>query len=287
MKSGIYAIRNKKNNKKYIGVSRDVYKRKKEHFYKLGRGRHVNRLLQGDYDLYGVSAFEFTVLKKAPIDKLFDMEKEYIKRYNSFGGGYNLTTGGDGTHGHVVSEETRKRLSLMNTGENNPNWGRKLSREHKEALIKATKSRPSYWKGKKLPQEMKDKISKAHMGIKNSKETRMKISSANKGKTSHWKGKTFSKEYRNKLSEAQKGIGLSDEAKRKLSLHNRGEGTNFHKLKEKQVIEAKVRMLKGERVMKLSKEYGVTRQCLYAIRKGNTWKYLPNTVEELIKLQEA
>src|SRR5690625_308266 len=175
----------------------------------------------------------------------------------------------------------------MNTGENNPNWGRKLSEEHKEALIKATKSRPSYWKGKKLPQEMKDKISKSHMGIKNSEETRRKISLANKGKPSHWKGKIFSKEYRRKLSESQKGIKLSEEAKRKLSLHNRGEGTNFHKLKEWQVIEVKIRMLKGESVSRLAREYDVSRQCLYAIRKNNTWKYLPNTIEELKLLQEA
>lgn len=287
MNSGVYKITNIKNNKIYIGVSRNLGKRRKEHKYRLSANRHVNKLLQSDFNKYGENSFSFEILEIAPVEKLYVLEKYYIEKYDSYKNGYNMTIGGDGSYGHAVSDKTKKHLSEINTGINNPNWGRKLSEDHKKKLIIATKNRDSYWKGKKLPELMKRKISKSHIGIKPSKETRLKLSESLKGKASHWKGKKFSDEYKRKLSESHKGKKLSEETKQKISILKSGERTNFHKLKENEAIEIKLHHLKGCKQINLSKKYNVTRQCIGEICKSKTWKYLPNTIEELEKLKEA
>lgn len=45
---------------------------------------------------------------------------------------YNLRKGGKG--GFVCSEETRKKLSVLNMKENHPMWGKHLSEEHKKKI---------------------------------------------------------------------------------------------------------------------------------------------------------
>ena len=50
---GIYFIRNKINNKIYVGSSKNLYNREKEHFSDLRKGKHHNIYLQRAYDKYG------------------------------------------------------------------------------------------------------------------------------------------------------------------------------------------------------------------------------------------
>ena len=40
------------------------------------------------------------------MEELNELEIYYIKKYDTFGNGYNLTTGG---YNHTVSEETKRR----------------------------------------------------------------------------------------------------------------------------------------------------------------------------------
>ena len=101
-------------------------------------------------------------------------EREIIRKLDANNRlcGYNLTAGGDGgavVH-RVVSKETRE----------------KIGRKNSVAL-----------KGRKLPDEVKTKISKSNMGHVVSEETREKIRIANTGKT-------HSVETRKKISEANK-----------------------------------------------------------------------------------
>jgi group I intron endonuclease len=62
--SGIYQIRNRHNGRVYIGKSRDIPSRWLAHCNALDRGFHVNDALQGDWEVYGERAFEFTVLEE-------------------------------------------------------------------------------------------------------------------------------------------------------------------------------------------------------------------------------
>lgn len=59
----------------------------------------------------------------------------YYKRRDCCGGTLvNMTDGGDGARGVIISEEQRKQKSISNSGENNYWFGKKLSKEHKDKI---------------------------------------------------------------------------------------------------------------------------------------------------------
>ena len=66
----------------------------------------------------------------------------------------NLTDGGEGTSGYTLSEEHKRKISSARKG-----IKRIFTEEHKRNISKAAKGRVSYWKGKKLPEETKRKMS--------------------------------------------------------------------------------------------------------------------------------
>lgn len=83
--------------------------------------------------------------------------------------------------------------------------------------------KPSWCKGKKLPEEICKKMSISRTGLKVSEEARKKISAKMKGRTAHNKGKNCSEEQKLKISMALKEAhkrnpwGMSKEARDKIS----------------------------------------------------------------------
>lgn len=110
MKSGIYYILNITNNKVYIGQSKNIVARLKEHKRDLKAFRHINWHLQKSYEKYGDSNFEYGVLEFCDIDKLDEKEIHYIKSLGSMNRykGYNLKDGGSRT---IFSQETLAKMS--------------------------------------------------------------------------------------------------------------------------------------------------------------------------------
>lgn len=94
----IYQIINKENGLRYIGKTINIKKRKDTHFRKLKNNEHVNSKLQNAWNKYGEEAFDFTyeVFDLENANELNTLEKIYIRKYNSYENGYNLTPGGDG-----------------------------------------------------------------------------------------------------------------------------------------------------------------------------------------------
>lgn len=88
-KVGIYMIRNRKNNKVYVGCSNNIRKRWYDHKTDLNKNEHGNEHLQRSWNKYGEDSFEFTVLTECNTEELEDFEQYWMDRLDSFEIGYN------------------------------------------------------------------------------------------------------------------------------------------------------------------------------------------------------
>lgn len=88
--TGVYQITNKHNNRRYIGCSKHIIKRWSNHLRDLKRNRHINVLLQNDFNILGITGFIFEVLEACnDLVKMKQIEDSYIKEltdndYNIF-----------------------------------------------------------------------------------------------------------------------------------------------------------------------------------------------------------
>lgn len=88
-KSGIYQIRNIINNHVYIGSSKNLFNRYKNHFNDLKKGKHDNRYLQTAYKKYGHNKFIFEILEYCDPNQRFEIEQYWIDKF--YGQGcYNI-----------------------------------------------------------------------------------------------------------------------------------------------------------------------------------------------------
>lgn len=201
---GIYRIKNLIDGKVYIGQSIDIERRRRNHFVSLRSGDHKNVFLQRAYKKYGEENFNLCIMEETCQDMLDVRECAWIKYYKSDQSvsGYNLETGGNLNHHHtkgrIVSNETRQKLALANTGKHHS----------KETRIKLSLAR----RKRVTSQETRLKMSKSLSGKKHynygkhlSEECKRKISESQRGEKSHKFGKHISEETRHKMSEAQKG----------------------------------------------------------------------------------
>jgi hypothetical protein len=79
----------------------------------------------------------------------------------------NRTDGGEGTCGCSPSKETRAKLRLLLSGENHPNWQKKLSAETRRRKSEAISGDKHFLKGKKLPESWKANLAAAKVGWRN------------------------------------------------------------------------------------------------------------------------
>ena len=105
----VYCHTNKINDKKYIGItSQTVSERWGRHGEKY-KSQKFGRAIEK----YGWENFTHEVLFTGlSASEAKEIEKELIKKYNTFGkNGYNTTKGGDGVLGFRFSEKSRKKMS--------------------------------------------------------------------------------------------------------------------------------------------------------------------------------
>jgi len=95
MTTGIYVIKNKINNNKYVGQSKRLEERKKDHLQGLRNNSHHNSHLQNAFNIYGEKNFEFKTICECEEEELDELEQYFIKLYDTHNNGYNMTDGGD------------------------------------------------------------------------------------------------------------------------------------------------------------------------------------------------
>lgn len=105
------------SKKAYIGLtSRAIECRWSEHVSsaKTGSQRHFHRALL----LYGEDAWDSIILHDdiKTMNEAYELEKYYIKKYNTFENGYNLSEGGEGNSGLKLTEYHISQTWVNNKG---------------------------------------------------------------------------------------------------------------------------------------------------------------------------
>ena len=90
---GIYKITNKNNGLIYIGQSKNIERRKIEHF---NNNRYNLSEIDKAIQLIGAENFSFEVLEECLAEELDQKEEYWIQYYDSYNNGYNKTKGGQG-----------------------------------------------------------------------------------------------------------------------------------------------------------------------------------------------
>lgn len=144
MKMIVYKSTNTINNKCYIGQTvKKLEDRKQLHLYRLNSMKNKNWHFYNALRKYGWDNFEWEVLEECDSkEELDEMEFHYIKQYNSYENGYNMTLGGDkGTWGLKHTEETKKKIGSRKypTGKNTSMYGRHHTEEQKRKWSKMRK----------------------------------------------------------------------------------------------------------------------------------------------------
>lgn len=185
MESGVYKILCKANNKFYIGSSKDLYKRWREHLYNLRKNKHINIHLQRSFNKYGEDSFNFEVVELCDISSILVREQFYIDTLSACDNGFNISKkslGGDNITDNPNKEDIIRRikskisqnLKLMldeekkekwsRPGESNPNYGNRWNDEMKKEASDKNKGKAPINKGKTnielLGEEESTKISK-------------------------------------------------------------------------------------------------------------------------------
>jgi group I intron endonuclease len=223
----LYLMTNTVNGKQYVGITtRTLEVRFHEHCFVALRGRKT--LIAAAIRKYGSDAFRIELLAEAlDYTTLQQMERAAIAQQGTFRPhGYNLTLGGEGTLGRLLSEEARLRIALANKG-------RVRSDAHKAAVSRAqrgrvvseeTREKMGAWQhgehnnmyGKHVSEEHKQHLREVHtgkqyaLGRTHSAEAREKMSRAHTGQT-------HTPEAREKIAAAKRGKPRSDETKAKIS----------------------------------------------------------------------
>ena len=227
MKSGIYKIVSKINNKFYIGSASDINKRWKRHIRDLKNKRHINQHLQRCYDKYGEDNFSFEIVEICNKEELLIKEQYYLDSLKAYEVGFNIgknASGGDNLTNNPnreniiermkktlkenienMSEEERKE-KWGRYGEDNPNYGNKWSDEMKKRS--SDFGLEIVRKGLCPFSKRKGKTNEELYGVERSKEISKKLSehaSKRKGEKNPFYNKKHSDEVKEKIGKANKG----------------------------------------------------------------------------------
>lgn len=193
----LYKMTNNSNGKEYIGAtSHPIRNRMARHESSARRGE-TSAIAQAIRE-FGIACFSVQILAYAEVQAEANrLEQELILQHKTLQpDGYNMTADGRTNRGREISIETRQKLSARLRG-------------NKNGLGNQSPGR----RGQKISAEHREKISRAHVGIKHSAQSRRAISEGKRGKTHA----PISQAAREKIRQSLMGHSVSEETRRKIS----------------------------------------------------------------------
>ena len=114
--------KNKINNHKYIGYSKNIERRWREHSnlpFNSKRKDDVNKAFYNAIRKYGVDNFDKIILEECPEETLKERESYYIALYNTYLSkqDYNETPGGDGIGSNSILQGEAHGMHKLTTDE--------------------------------------------------------------------------------------------------------------------------------------------------------------------------
>lgn len=171
MKSGVYAIRNIRTGKAYVGSSVDMQRRRRTHWRDLRTGTHGCTKLQRSWAKHGPDCFVFEVLELAPPEEaaLRAAEQRWIDLLDAVRCGYNVNPVAGNVGRMPKTEEHRKKIGAARRG-------KKHTPETRAQLSVLAKCRPNTLSserakalgalgGRKLTQAERDHLSALRTGV--------------------------------------------------------------------------------------------------------------------------
>lgn len=150
------------------------------------------------------------IMDDLTVEETYEKEKEFIKLYGrkdlGLGTLVNFTDGGEGSLGHVRSEEGKEKIRERMMGENNPMFGGNFSEEHRRKLSEAQTGKVRH------SEEYKRNMSERQMGELNHNYGK-------RGELSPNFGRKATKELKERFSKMRKGKRMGiDNPKSRLVL---------------------------------------------------------------------
>ena len=171
----LYIIRNKVNDKFYLGSTNNYHKRKINHFSQLRCDKHHSIHLQRAYDKYGEDNFEFIIIETC--FNHLEREQELLDIINLRKDTYNISSDATGGNrkprykeensnwrggktfckcGTRINSNTKTCIKCQDkTGKNNPFYGKTHTKETK---LKLSKQKMGKYKGNQQKSVLIDNI---------------------------------------------------------------------------------------------------------------------------------
>jgi group I intron endonuclease len=251
--SGIYKIICGKNNKFYIGSSKNIDKRFQWHKSRLKNNTHCNIHIQRSWNKYGPTCFSFCIIEEVDINNLLYKEQYWINKTKSYKReiGFNL-----------AKDVLRPRLNVKNS---------------KKTRLKISLA----LKGRKIPwlhtKEVQKKIAISNTGRRVSRKTKIKISNK-------LKGRKLSESHKFKISKTLKGTHRPKSVREKISKSHLGipkplssQKGSVHGMaitNEKTVKNILIDFKNGLSCKKISIKYNMNYNTTYSIISKHTWKHV-------------
>ena len=235
--SGVYAIVNILNGKKYIGSTVHFKSRLAAHLKLLRLGKHHSPALQNSWNKYGEQAFRFEIIERCSREQLLDIEQIHIDA----SGDLNSCPTAGSSLGRKLSDETKQKIREKAIGRKHG----PRSEAYRAAMRESAKDRV-------IPQYVLEALQKGRR-----------------------ERKAPSAEERAKIGESLRAAYASGRRKREKSeAHKNAIGKAYAALSDEQVRDIRKMRQAGELVRVVAEKYGIPPPTVSAIAKRKRYRWV-------------